>query len=317
MKMKLIMTIFTAMVIAISASASAAITSSSNKELQATYRDIQNTLGIVPTFMKNYPEEGISAAWEEFKSVELSKQTLLSGKLKELIGLAVAAQTPCKYCVYFHTEVAKMNGATETEIKEAISMAAATRHWSTFINGSQYDMAQFQKEADAIMTFIKKEKEKPVITQVSEQATMAETAATPVTDAKTAYADIERTLGSVPNFFKIFPENSISGAWKMMKSVQLNPETQLMAKEKEIIGLAVAAQVPCNYCTYFHTAAAKLNGSNTDEIHEALAMASMTRFWSTVLNGTQMDEAKFKREVGQIIRYVKSQNKRVGMISPK
>lgn len=305
--MKLLMSILLTTLFALGVSHAASPTRPS-PEVQATYQDIQNTLGIVPTFMRNYPEAGISAAWEEFKRIELDKQTFLSGKTKELIGLSVAAQIPCKFCVYFHTESARANGATDAEIKEAIAMSAATRHWSTFLNGSQYSDAEFQKEVNTIMVFLKNQRSQPVAAQVKSGPQDQ-----PVIDAKSAYQDIERTLGSVPNYFKLFPEDSISGAWKMMKTIQLNPNTAIPSKEKELISLAVSAQVPCNYCTYFHTEAAKLNGASTEEIRETIAMASLTRFWSTVINGTQVDEQKFKKEVGQIIRFVKSQNKRVGM----
>lgn len=310
--MKKILTLFIALMLTGVFSVHA-VETSSNKDTQAVYRDIQSTLGIVPTFMKHYPAAGIGAAWEEFKSVELSKQTLLSAKEKELIALSVAAQIPCNNCVYLHTESAKANGATEEEIRETIAMSAATRHWSTYLNGIQYNEADFKKETDTVVNYVKAQKDKPIANQVSGTGQTPTVAPVQVVDSKTAYQDIEQTLGSIPNYFKMFPENSIASAWKMMKTIQLNPDTSLSAKDKELIGLAVSAQVPCSYCTYFHTEAAKLNGASNDEVREALAMASLTRFWSTVINGNQMDEQKFKREVGQMLRYVKSQNKNVGM----
>jgi AhpD family alkylhydroperoxidase len=118
---------------------------------QAAYRDIQQTLGLVPTFFKLFPESGIAGAWAEFKSVQLNPKTKLDGKTKELIGLAVAAQIPCHYCVYFHTSAAKANGATDEEIREAVAMAAISRHWSTVLNGMQVDYDTFRKETDTVM----------------------------------------------------------------------------------------------------------------------------------------------------------------------
>ncbi len=120
--------------------------------------------------------------------------------------------------------------------------------------------------------------------------------------AQATYSDIEKTLGLVPSFFKVFPKAGIAGAWAEFKSVQLNPNTKLDGKTKELIGLAVAAQVPCEYCVYFHTAAAKANGATDEEVREAVAMASITRHWSTVLNGTQVDLAAFKRETDTVLR---------------
>ena len=117
----------------------------------AAYKDMQATLGLVPGFFKAFPESGIAGAWGEFKSVQLNPATKLNAKTKELIGLAVAAQIPCTYCVYFHTAVAKANGATDDEIKEAVAMAAISRHWSTVLNGMQIDYATFKSETDAVL----------------------------------------------------------------------------------------------------------------------------------------------------------------------
>jgi AhpD family alkylhydroperoxidase len=93
----------------------------------------------------------------------MNPKTALSNKEKELIGLAVAAQIPCPYCIYFHTESAKADGASDEEIKEAIAMSAITRHWSTVLNGSQIDMDAFKKEYQGAMKFAgdKAEKAKP------------------------------------------------------------------------------------------------------------------------------------------------------------
>jgi len=118
---------------------------------QATYKDIEQTLGAVPSFFKLFPEVGISGAWAEFKSVQLNPKTKLDGKTKELLGLAIAAQIPCHYCIYFHTAAAKLNGATEQEIRETVAMAAIVRHWSTVLNGMQVDYDGFKRETDALL----------------------------------------------------------------------------------------------------------------------------------------------------------------------
>lgn len=115
------------------------------------------------------------------------------------------------------------------------------------------------------------------------------------------YKDIEATLGQVPSLFKVFPESGIAGAWAEFKAVQLNPKSELDGKTKELLGLAVSAQIPCSYCIYFHTAAAKLNGATDAEIREAVAMAAIVRHWSTVLNGMQVDAATFQRETDEML----------------
>jgi AhpD family alkylhydroperoxidase len=121
-------------------------------------------------------------------------------------------------------------------------------------------------------------------------------------EAAATYADIEKTLGAVPGMFTVFPEAGIAGAWGEFKSLQLNPDTALDGKTKELLGLAVASQIPCGYCIYFHTAAAKANGASEEEVEEAVAMAAIVRHWSTVLNGMQVDPAAFRAEVDALMQ---------------
>jgi AhpD family alkylhydroperoxidase len=260
-------------------------------EAQATYADIEKTLGLVPSFLRAFPEEAIGAAWDEFKAVQLNPASAISPKYKELIGLAVAAQIPCRYCSYFHTKAAELNGASERELKEAVVMAGITRQWSTMLNGLQTDEAQFRAELGRVIDYVKKP-----------HAPQAEIV---VFNAPSAYRDMESTLGLVPWFFKQFPEAGIAGAWREFKTIQLNPHSALPGKSKELIGLAVASQIPCRYCIVFHTEAARLNGATDPEIREAVAMASLTRHWSTFLNGMLTDEAVFRRETDQAIANVR------------
>ncbi len=313
--MKFLLTVLTLTILSLNNFTSAASTmTTSNADLQKAYDDIQKTLGVVPTFIKSFPTAGLPAAWEEMKSIQLSSSTVLPARLKELIGLAVASQIPCHYCVYLHTEAAKVNGASEDEIKEAVGMAALTRHWGTYVGGVQMTEADAAKDVDKMMAHMRAELTKP-IKDASSSSSEQEKAMQPIAviDSESAYKDMEQTLGSVPTLLRMFPENGIASAWKMMKAVELNPETELSAKAKELISLGVASQMSCPQCTYYSTEAAKVNGANTSELREAIAMASVTRLWSTVLNGSQADEKTFKREVGQIMRHTKTQAKKVGM----
>jgi AhpD family alkylhydroperoxidase len=258
-----------------------------NAEAAATYADIQKTLGLVPSFLKAVPEDGVAGVWLELKSVELNPQTAIPNKYKELIGLAVAAQVPCHYCIYFHTETSKANGASDAERKEAIAIAGLTRHWSAFLNGMHIDVAQFNADLTEVMASLKAGKPKGG-------------APTP-TDAASTYADIEASLGSVPRFFKAFPEAGITGAWRAFKGIELNAKSAVPGKYKELMGLAVAAQIPCQYCVEFHTQAAKLMGATDAELKEAVAVSGIVRELSAIANGNQVDMQAFKKEVQQIL----------------
>ncbi|RWH71994.1 MAG: carboxymuconolactone decarboxylase family protein [Mesorhizobium sp.] len=143
--------------LAFAAGALLAITPARAEDASATaaYKDIQATLGTVPDMFKTLPDVAVAGAWAEIKGVQLNPNTALNGKTKELMGLAVASQIPCQYCIYFHTLAARANGASDEEIKEAIAMAAIVRHWSTMLNGSQVDLATFKKQTDDLFAAVK------------------------------------------------------------------------------------------------------------------------------------------------------------------
>jgi AhpD family alkylhydroperoxidase len=69
-------------------------------------------------------------------------------------------------------------------------------------------------------------------------------------------------------------------------------------KVKALISLAVAAQIPCDYCIWADTNSARQAGATDAEIAEAVAIAALTRHWSTIFNGLQVDLETFKREMG-------------------
>jgi AhpD family alkylhydroperoxidase len=99
--------------------------------------------------MQVYPESARAAGWAMMKSTDLNKKTALPSKTRELIGLAVAAQIPCQYCVYYHAKAAKAAGASEEEIREAVHQASLTRHWSTVLYGNQVDLIIYKADTDA------------------------------------------------------------------------------------------------------------------------------------------------------------------------
>jgi len=110
--------------------------------------------------------------------------------------------------------------------------------------------------------------------------------------------DIQSTMGGVPGFVKQFPKAGLPGAWAEVKAIELSDKTALPPKVKSLISLAVAAQIPCNYCIWSDTQNAKRAGATDEEIQEAVAMAALTRHWSTIFNGMQVDFDTFKKEMG-------------------
>ena len=260
-------------------------------DAKAAVADIKSTLGFVPDFLKQLPEATLPGAWEQMKGLELSTDSAIPPKYKELIGLAVAAQIPCKYCITAHTEFAKANGARPEELGAAISEAALTQHWSTVLNGTQQDMTTFRAEVNRMI-----EHSKAVDPNAPRPPPVE------VTDARSALEDAKQQLGVVPGFLTAFPASALPGAWKLMRDVDLNPDGAIPPKYNNLISLAVSAQIPCDYCVAYDTEFARANGASDSEINEAVAIGALTRQMSTLLNGMQINEAKFKADVQRMSR---------------
>jgi AhpD family alkylhydroperoxidase len=118
--------------------------------------EMESAFGTVPLMLENYPEDLRASAWEWFKATQ-SPDGAIPAKYSELISLGVASQIPCNYCIYAHTTMAKMLGATDAEIKGAVASAAGTRHWSTVLNGAGVEIEEFKAEWDKILVHIKKQ----------------------------------------------------------------------------------------------------------------------------------------------------------------
>jgi len=116
--------------------------------------DIRETLGLVPEFIAEVPDSLIETEWASFKTLVLS-ETAIPNKYKELIGLGVSGATRCRYCTYFHTESARLFGATEEEINEAALVAKNTMGWSTYLNTLQFDYDRFKAEFDQIAAHVR------------------------------------------------------------------------------------------------------------------------------------------------------------------
>ena len=116
--------------------------------------EIRNTLGLVPSFWNSVPDSLIESEWRSFVAMELA-ETAIPNKYKELLGIAVSGATRCRYCVYFHTEAARLFGATDEEIAEASLMAKHTMGWSTYLNAMAFDYDEFVAEFDQIAAYIR------------------------------------------------------------------------------------------------------------------------------------------------------------------
>jgi AhpD family alkylhydroperoxidase len=116
--------------------------------------------------------------------------------------------------------------------------------------------------------------------------------------AEAAYAEMAAAFGAVPSFVRQMPTAAVPGAWAELRDLELSDQTALSPKVKSLISLAVAAQIPCDYCIWADTNSARAAGATDEEIAEAVTMAALTRHWSTIFNGLQVDMDTFKAELG-------------------
>ena len=131
------------------------VTSSAQEDpaYQKAIKEIEQEFGTVPVMFEVFPKYALAGAWENFKQLS-SPESKIPPKYRELLQLAVAAQIPCQYCIYFHTAAAKAFGATEEEIQEAVAQGAQTRHWSMILQGNQINFETFKKEFDTMMKYM-------------------------------------------------------------------------------------------------------------------------------------------------------------------
>ena len=101
-------------------------------------------------------------------------------------------------------------------------------------------------------------------------------------------------------FAKTYPEYALGAAMGLLGALE-GDKAAIDGKTMQLIQLGVAAQVPCSYCVYYHTRAAKAAGASEIEIKAAIAAAADVRMWSTVLNGNAYDMDAFKAEVDSLI----------------
>ena len=124
------------------------------KTRKQIYGEIEEMFGLVPSMFKAIPDSSLDLEWELFKRVQFEEGPI-PNKYRELIGLGIAATSKCRYCVLFHTEVAKLNGATDAEIEDAVHFAKSSAGWSAYINGLAIDYDQFKKEIQQSVEFVR------------------------------------------------------------------------------------------------------------------------------------------------------------------
>lgn len=94
-----------------------------------------------PKDLKRFP--GITALQERMGAKffdyynEVFAEGALSAREKALIALAVSHAVQCPYCIDAYTVASLENGSTETQMMEAVHVAAAIRGGASLVHATQ------------------------------------------------------------------------------------------------------------------------------------------------------------------------------------
>lgn len=116
--------------------------------------EITQMFGLVPVMFTLVPDDELELEWRLFKKVQFDPGPV-PNKYRELIGLGISATTRCQYCIAYHTEVARMFGATDAEIEATVHYAKSSAGWSAYLNGMEVDLAQFKREVRTATAYSK------------------------------------------------------------------------------------------------------------------------------------------------------------------
>lgn len=114
--------------------------------------EIRETLGIVPSFFNAMPDETLDLEWTLFRRFEMQEEGMaIPAKFRQLMGVAVHSETKCEYCTLFHTELAKLLGATDEDVQEAVHYAKHTLGLSAYLNGIREPKDRFAEELETVL----------------------------------------------------------------------------------------------------------------------------------------------------------------------
>jgi AhpD family alkylhydroperoxidase len=120
-------------------------------EASTAYEDIGETYGAISGFFRLFSRDDIADVWHAFRTLQLNPTIVMAARTRELISVAVAAQGPCRPCVYFHAAAALANGASREEIREAVGVGAATRRLNFAFMETWVDFDTFKRETDLVL----------------------------------------------------------------------------------------------------------------------------------------------------------------------
>ena len=125
----------------------------------------------------------------------------------------------------------------------------------------------------------------------------------PETDVEQQITD---TFGLVPGPLAVIPPEDRGAEWPTFEKYTVG-ESEIPPKYRELIGLAVAANIKCPYCTHFHRNAAEMHGATEAEIEEVQSLAGFATRYSAMLHASEYDVEQFKVEMAQMADHLQAE----------
>ena len=122
---------------------------------EETLKDIENTLGVIPAFMKTLPRDFLIREWPLFKIYNFEKKKILS-KYKERISLATSASIRCPYCILFNVGLNHVNDATDDGFEEVKFLANYVDRGSAIFSIQHNGHNEFKKKPDKTREYLQK-----------------------------------------------------------------------------------------------------------------------------------------------------------------
>lgn len=110
----------------------------------------------------------------------------------------------------------------------------------------------------------------------------------------------------MPSWITALSEPAAEHSWELVRDLQFD-ETVLPNREKALVALGAASAMGCPYCVHFHRGEAKLEGVSDEEIAEAVNVAGVIRYFSTILHGVEVDLEDFVAETSEIVEHIEEQ----------
>jgi len=119
----------------------------------ADEQEMEEFAGTALGALDRVPDELVDAEWQRLRHW-LFDETLIPSRYKALLGVAVAASLRCPYAARLQTELARVHGASEAELVEAVEHAALIAGWGTRLSGLEASLTDFAAEVEKVISHV-------------------------------------------------------------------------------------------------------------------------------------------------------------------